>query len=461
MDLDMKRWFILSLFFGGFAAACAASAAQSEDPDIFLFFEAARPDPAVGEAALDEIAASWRDGYTPFIVNMARLMAPDSPVRQRLVAFLETQTGQRFGQDLVRWGRWMWELPADFHADYGLFKGLIYGQIDPRMREFFSPGVRADIRLDEVEWGGVAVNGIPPLDHPVHVLISEADYLADSNIVFGISINGEARAYPKRILAWHEMALDAIGGVELTIIYCTLCGTVLPYESEVGGALRKFGTSGLLYRSNKLFFDAATMSLWSTLVGRPVIGRLAGSGLSLRLRSSVTTTWGEWRRLHPDTTVLSIDTGYERNYGEGVAYRDYFATDALMFPVPRLDGRLRNKDEVLVMRVNSEGREPIPVAIAVELLGDSQIFPFDVAERSFVVITTEGGANRVYSSEGVEFDPQSDSSEIIDTSGRRWRVEEDALVAEDGSGLELARFTANRAFWFGWYAQFPDTELID
>ena len=153
--------------------------------------------------------------------------------------------------------------------------------------------------------------------------------------MFGISINGEARAYPKRILAWHEMALDAIGGVELTIIYCTLCGTVLPYESEVGGALRKFGTSGLLYRSNKLFFDAATMSLWSTLVGRPVIGRLAGSGLSLRLRSSVTTTWGEWRRLHPDTTVLSIDTGYERNYGEGVAYRDYFATDALMFPVPR------------------------------------------------------------------------------------------------------------------------------
>ena len=92
------------------------------------------------------------------------------------------------------------------------------------------------------------------------------------------------------------------------------------------------------------------------------------------------------------------------------------------------------RDEVLVMRVNSEGREPIPVAIAVELLGDSQIFPFDVAERSFVVITTEGGANRVYSSEGVEFDPQSDSSEIIDRSGWRWRVEEDALVAEDGSG---------------------------
>jgi hypothetical protein len=147
------------------------------------------------------------------------------------------------------------------------------------------------------------------------------------------------------------MALDEIGDVELTIIYCALCGTVLPYESEVVGKLRKFGTSGLLYRSNKLFFDEETMSLWSTLEGRPVIGDLVGEGLELRLRSSVTTTWGEWRRRHPDTAVLSVDTGFSRNYGEGVAYRDYFATDRLMFQVPSTDDRLNNKDEVLVMLI--------------------------------------------------------------------------------------------------------------
>ena len=456
----MKQRFILSLIIAAFVTACGVSAAQTEVPDILLFFEAARSDPAVAEAALDEIAASWRDGYTPFIINMSRMIAPSSPIRQRLIGFLETQTGQQFGQDLVRWGSWMWDLPADLHPDYGIFKGLIYGQIDPRMREFFPLGVRSDIRLDEVEWGGVVVNGIPPLDHPVHVSAVEADYLEDSNIVFGISINGEARAYPKRIFAWHEMALDEIGGVDLTIIYCTLCGTVLPYESEVGGELRKFGTSGLLYRSNKLFFDETTMSLWSTLEGRPVIGQLAGSGLSLSLRSSVTTTWGDWRRRHPDTRVLSIDTGYERDYGEGVAYRDYFATDALMFQVPRLDDRLNNKDEVLVLRVDSETGDRIPVAIAEQFLRANQIYPFNVAGRPFVVITTPGGENRVYRSEGVGFDPQSESIDIVDETGRNWRLEEDALVAEDSSGLELARFPANRAFWFGWYAQFPETELI-
>ena len=456
----MKRRFIFFLIFGGFAAACGASAAQTEDPDIGLFFEAARTDPAVAEAALEEIAGAWRDGYTPFIINLARLISPDSPARQRLIGFLETQTGQDFGQDLLQWGHWMWDLPDDLHPNYGLFKGLIYGQIDPRMREFFPPGVRADVRLDEVEWGGVVVNGIPPLDHPVHVSVGEADYLEDDNIVFGVAINGEARAYPKRIFAWHEMALDEIGGVELTVIYCTLCGTVLPYESVVGGELRKFGTSGLLYRSNKLFFDEATMSLWSTLEGRPVIGQLAGSDLSLRLRSSVTTTWGEWRRRHPETKVLSIDTGYERNYGEGVAYSDYFATDALMFDVPRLDGRLKNKDEVLVMRVDSGRGERIPAAIAVELLRANQVYPFEIAGRKFVAITSAGGANRVYASGGVGFGPQPDSRSIVDETGRGWRMEEDALIAEDDSGLELSRFTANRAFWFGWYAQFPDTELI-
>ena len=91
------------------------------------------------------------------------------------------------------------------------------------------------IRLDEINWGGVRINGIPPMEHPALLNAEEADYLDDDNIVFGLAINGEARAYPKRILAWYEMAIDMVGGVEMTIVYCTLCGTVIPYESVVDG----------------------------------------------------------------------------------------------------------------------------------------------------------------------------------------------------------------------------------
>jgi hypothetical protein len=151
--------------------------------------------------------------------------------------------------------------------------------MDSRFQEFFHTPLRSSIRLDEVDWGGVAVNGIPPLEYPRHVAAADARYLEDDNIVFGVYVDGVARAYPKRILAWHELARDRFGAREVTIVYCTLCGTVIPYDSKVGGKVRTFGASGLLYQSNKLMFDAETKSLWSSLEGTPVVGPLVGSGL--------------------------------------------------------------------------------------------------------------------------------------------------------------------------------------
>ena len=90
------------------------------------------------------------------------------------------------------------------------------------------------------------------------------------------------------------MALDRVGGIDLTIVYCTLCGTVIPYKSVVGNRRLTFGTSGLLYRLNKLMFDEETHSLWSSLEGVPVVGSLVDRGLRLPFRSVVTTTWDEW-----------------------------------------------------------------------------------------------------------------------------------------------------------------------
>jgi hypothetical protein len=115
------------------------------------------------------------------------------------------------------------------HPDDALFEAALYGQIDPRFAEFFPADAPPPlVRLDAVDWGGVGVDGIPPLDHPAHVEASEASWLDDDHVVFGIALGGEARAYPKRILAWHELARDRLGDVELAIDYCTLCGTVIP-----------------------------------------------------------------------------------------------------------------------------------------------------------------------------------------------------------------------------------------
>src|SRR5690606_1398732 len=136
---------------------------------------------------------------------------------------------------------------------------------------------------------------------------------------FGVYVDGEARAYPKRILAWHEIARDRLGGRYLTIVYCALSGGAIPYDAVVDGRPLAFATSGLLYRSNKLMFEVETGSLWSSLTWEPVVAPLVGSGLKLAPLPVVTTTWGEWRRRHPETSVLSLDTGFERDYSEGAA----------------------------------------------------------------------------------------------------------------------------------------------
>jgi hypothetical protein len=404
------------------------------------------------------------------LVQRTGSLNPQAFIRpSKLTRFLEAQTGQKFGGDLESWRRWVWSLPYAPHPDYGTFKRRLYAQLDPQFAAFFRPPVQAAIRLDEIQWGGVAVNGIPPLDHPAHVQASEATYLNDRNVIFGFAIDGEARAYPKRILAWHELALDHLGNRDLTIVYCTLCGTVIPFDSRVGGTLRKFGTSGLLYQSNKLMFDADTKSLWSSLTGKPVVGPLVGFGLELSALPVVTTTWGEWRRRHPDTTVLSLDTGYRRDYSEGAAYRAYFATDALMFDVSQRDERLPNKAEVLVVRstgpvgsADFAGADSAPpFAISVDFLRTRPVFHVAVDDANLVVLTSTGGANRVYASDTYRFVQTDSDTAVRDTQGRDWIVSEDSLDATFDPSVHLPRVSAHRAFWFGWYAQHPNTVLID
>jgi hypothetical protein len=488
-------------------AVAAPVAAQAPAPDIRLFFQAASRDGRGADEALRAIGASWRDGYAGLVIDLARFfpsarrrpsggpvealdagdgenplqgvppassglggapaLAPaGAQVRARLVRFLEKQTGERFGDDLGRWRRWLWSRPDEPHPDYAAFKAALYAQVDPRMADFFRPGSRALVRLDEVDWGGVRVNGIPPLDHPASELAAQARWLKDDHVVFGLAIGGDARAYPKRILAWHELARDRLGGVELAIVYCTLCGTVIPYGAEVGGERRTFGTSGLLYRSNKLMFDEQSMSLWSTSEGRPVIGPLAGSSLELTSHPVVTTTWREWRVMHPRTTVLSLATGHERDYSEGAAYRDYFATDRLMFSVPHADSRLRNKDEVLGLLLRPRGAPPEAprraLALSRRFLAKNRLHALRFAGHALVVVTSPAGASRVYGSAERGFVREDASGALVDADGRSWRVSEDALVPEtaDEGVVPLPRVAARIAFWFGWYAQFPETELV-
>ncbi len=181
-------------------------------------------------------------------------------------AWFEPELRRLSGNESARgWFEWMlWQEDNDQfarHPGYADLKRRAFLQIDPNFADFLKPEYlavdRMKIRLEEITWGGVRKDGIPSLDNPELIAASEATYLKSDDLVFGVSINGDARAYPLRIMGWHEMFNDVIGGVPLALAYCTLCGSGILFETQVAGRGKPlvFGSSGFLYRSNKLMFD--------------------------------------------------------------------------------------------------------------------------------------------------------------------------------------------------------------
>ncbi|MEM7207421.1 MAG: DUF3179 domain-containing protein [Pseudomonadota bacterium] len=397
--------------------------------------------------------AHWQPGYVPILIELLSLARAE--LAYELALTLRKKTGQPFGADANNWYVWWWQQEAVQASIYPDFKSMLYGRIDKKFEGYFSSDRTSNIRLDEVRWGGVRQDGIPPLRQPEMITAAEAHYLADDNVVFGIEINGDARAYPKRILAWHEMFIDEIGGTEFTGVYCTLCGAVILYKTHFNGVRHRLGTSGFLYRSNKLMYDRDTQSLWNTTWGEPVIGPLADDDIRLERSYLVTTTWGEWKRRHPGTRVLSLETGHQRDYGEGVAYRDYFSTDELMFAISTSDNRLNNKDEVLALTFPEYGADTM--AISAKFLRANPVYTNSLGDLDFIVLTDNSGANRVYAREGVDIVKYDGEDTATDQDGQVWSVSEDQL---SGGGASLPRLPAHRAFWFGWHAAHQDTILI-
>ncbi len=406
--------------------------------------------PGAQEDSLAWLAQNWQANYAGMLIESLRYIR--SPATRRHAAnLLESKTGKEYGLDIDGWYHWLWQRPYKPHPGYADFKSALYAKIHPHFMPYFANVSKARVRLDEIRWGGVRQNGIPPLRQPAMLAADQAAYLDDDNVVFAVDLNGDARAYPKRIMGHHEMFINTVGGIPVTGVYCTLCGSMIIYESD-GHSL---GTSGFLYRSNKVMFDEETDSLWSTLLGYPVVGPLVDRGIVLKRRPVVTTTWGEWRKRHPDTQVLDSDTGYNRDYSEGTAYNAYFATDDLMFTIPEQlkDKILPNKAEILALREDDDA-----LAISASFLIQNRVYQDQLNGRNILVLTDKSGANRVYAAQDVRFERWQDNETVVDSQKRSWTVSEDFLAGPDGQ--KLPRLPAHRAFWFGWKAAVKDTRLV-
>lgn len=444
---------LLLLVAGGGAPAAGQAAADSGYDLVQALMSES---PKTRREASRRLVEGRRATLLPGIVD-ALFFIPRTR-RDEAYAALEAISGERPGRSYAAWvelvGRRTDLEPAPGYLEW---KVSLLERIDPSYRKILYSGAPSRVRLEEVVWGGVRVGGIPALENPAHVAAEQATYLRDGERVFGALVGGEARAYPLRIMDWHEMANDVLGGQPVTLSYCTLCGSgVLFATATPTGSAYTFGTSGLLYRSNKLMFDRQTYSLWSNLTGVPVVGRLGRSPFRLTVLPLALTTWGAWRRLHPQTTVLALDLEMARrwdfDYRPGAADR---RRSGVSFPVWLKSPALPADGEVFALRLGALAKAyPLDLILARRVINDQ------VGEETVVVVgDPASGAVRAYRRGTHSFRSGSGDGELLDETGSRWRLLEEELRPAAGGDERCARLPGHNALWFGWYAFFPQAEL--
>ncbi|MGD8744603.1 MAG: DUF3179 domain-containing protein [Candidatus Woesebacteria bacterium] len=259
---------------------------------------------------------------------------------------------------------------------------------------------------------------IPSIDNPVFETATEADgWLEADDRVFAIDFNGVVRAYPQRIMNWHEIVNDHAGDTPIAITFCPLCGSALAFERKVDGVITEFGVSGKLHNSDLVMYDRYEGNLWQQITGEAIVGPAARRNEELEQIFITTVRWGQWREEHPETEVLSRDTGYRRDYDQ-YPYGTYEENDQLLFGVEGLDNSLQIKTPVY----------------GIEVEGLSKAYPASVFESGDEFSDKLGEVL-------LNFKKDSDG-EIIIT-----RVD---------TGEQI---TPIRLFWFAWAAFHPNTEL--
>ncbi len=275
------------------------------------------------------------------------------------------------------------------------------------------------IPAQAIQRGGPPRDGIPAIDKPRFVRAAQAG-LSDDDRVLGISLGGVARAYPVRILNWHEIVNDRIKGRPVAVTYCPLCGTGVAFDARIAGRDTVFGVSGLLYDSDVLPHDRGSESLWSQLMEQAVTGPLKGT--RLQPLPMAHTSCADWRKRHPRTEVLSTDTGFIRDYTRN-PYDGYEQVQALMFEVEHRDDRFPAKEWVLGLRSGAQARA----------------YPFSVlAQRT----DADGRLRERIGGQDIEI---------------RYDRAHRSAQALDGAGQALPGVMAN---WFAWVAFNRQTSVL-
>jgi hypothetical protein len=280
----------------------------------------------------------------------------------------------------------------------------------------FDDDTLKSVDLGDLNQGCPRRDCIPSIDEPKYVSVAEATHVADQDVVLAMSFQGRHRAWPARILDHHEIVNDLIGEIPVAITWCPLCGSAVGVVREIEGQVTEFGVSGVLYNSDLVFYDRTTETLWDQIVAKGIVGPLTGK--KLELIPVTMTRWGKWKEAHPDTEVLSTDTGFDFDYSEDT-YGKYRDEAGLMFPVSRTSDAIHPKSVVYGFDLNDQ-----KVAFAALRLEKSTPIEHDLAGQTFdVTLASDGEVKMTNRESGEEYSPV-------------------------------------RLYWFAWYTFHPDTELV-
>ncbi|MDA1060434.1 MAG: DUF3179 domain-containing protein [bacterium] len=259
---------------------------------------------------------------------------------------------------------------------------------------------------------------IPSIENPKFQSVEAANlWLNDEDMVFAIEYKGVQRAYPQRILNWHEIVNDEIAGDPIAITFCPLCGSALAFERKVDGVITELGVSGKLHNSDLVMYDRYEGNLWQQITGEGIVGPAALRNEILTQVPISTTTWGQWKKEFPSTEVLSTDTGYSRDYS-AYPYGTYESDDDLYFQVGSLNDSIQIKTPIY----------------GIEVDGSSKAYTREALLRDGKIKEKLGGINI--------------QIELLDSG------EIKATNLDSGEPIIPIRL-----FWFAWASFHPDTEL--
>jgi hypothetical protein len=329
------------------------------------------------------------------------------------------------------------------------------------------------VPLSEFQSGGPPRDGIPPIDEPKPVAVSEGDrFLDDREPVLVAEEGGAARAYPLQIMVWHEIVNDELGGRPIAVTYCPLCNSALVFDRRVERRVLDFGTTGNLRHADLVMWDRQTESWWQQLTGEAVVGELTGS--TLTALPSQTLSWSDFKRAYPDGDVLSRDTGNPRDYGRN-PYVSYDAPDSKPFLYQgEVDERLPPKervaavfgsDETVVVPFSRMAREPVlnekadgaPVVVLFKRGVASALDASSIAASRDV--GSVGVFNRRLGDRTLEFERRG--AEFVDRqTGSGWDITGRAVEGElEGERLKPVRH--DEQFWFALAAFVRDARIVE